>query len=83
MEITIHTGFLPHDDPDASAAFYRDALGFEVRGDVGQGRTRWITAGPAGRPDTSILLAPPASDPGTTEDGRRTITRVMARGTCG
>ncbi len=83
MDITIHTSVLPHDDPDASVAFYRDALGFEVRSDVGQGRMRWITVGPAGQPDTSILLAPPAADPGVTEDEHRTITEMMAKGTYG
>ena len=83
MDITINTCFLPHDDPDASLAFYRDALGFEVRSDVGQGKMRWITVGPAGQPGTSILLAPPATDPGITEDERRTIIEMMAKGTYG
>lgn len=83
MDISIHTSFLPHDDPDASVAFYRDALGFEVRSDVGQGKMRWITVGPVGRPDTSILLAPPAADPGVTEAERRTIAEMMAKGTYG
>ncbi|WP_086831479.1 VOC family protein [Streptomyces sp. NRRL B-24572] len=83
MDITIHTSALPHDDPDASLAFYRDALDFEVRSDVGQGKMRWITVGPAGQPDTSILLAPPAVDPGITEDERRTIAEMMAKGTYG
>ena len=83
MDITIHTSFLPHDDPDASLAFYRDALGFEVRSDVGQGKMRWITVGPVGQPGTSILLAPPAADPGVTEDERRTIAEMMAKGTYG
>ncbi|WP_344456111.1 VOC family protein [Actinocorallia aurantiaca] len=83
MDITIHTSFLPHDDPDASLAFYRDALGFEVRSDVGQGRMRWITVGPVGQPGTSILLAPPAADPGVTEEERRVITEMMAKGTYG
>ncbi|MFF9147869.1 VOC family protein [Streptomyces sp. NPDC055051] len=83
MDITIHTTVLPHEDPDASLAFFRDVLGFEVRGDVGQGRMRWITVGPAGQPGTSILLAPPAVDPGITEDERRTITEMMAKGTYG
>ncbi|MFI6899414.1 VOC family protein [Streptomyces sp. NPDC050256] len=83
MDITIHTSFLPHDDPDASVAFYRDVLGFEVRSDVGQGKMRWITVGPAGQPSTSILLAPPAIDPGITENERRTITEMMAKGTYG
>lgn len=83
MDITIHTSFLPHDDPDASLVFYRDVLGFEVRSDVGQGKMRWITVGPAGQPGTSILLAPPAADPGVTEDERRTIAEMMAKGTYG
>ncbi|HET9828975.1 MAG TPA: VOC family protein [Nocardioidaceae bacterium] len=83
MDITIHTTVLPHDDPDASVAFYRDNLGFEVRTDVGQGRMRWITVGAPEQPDTSILLAPPAADPGITEDERRTIDEMMAKGTYG
>ncbi|MFF1652464.1 VOC family protein [Streptomyces sp. NPDC058255] len=83
MNITIHTASLPHDDPDAALAFYRDALGFEVRSDVGHGRMRWITVGPVDQPGTSILLAPPAADPGVTEDERRTIVEMMAKGTYG
>jgi catechol 2,3-dioxygenase-like lactoylglutathione lyase family enzyme len=83
MDLTIHTTVLPHTDPDASLAFYRDVLGFEVRSDVGQGPMRWIAVGPAGQPDTSILLAPPAVDPGITDDERRTIAEMMAKGTYG
>jgi uncharacterized glyoxalase superfamily protein PhnB len=83
MDITIHTAFLPHDEPEASLAFYRDVLGFEVRSDVGDGKMRWITVGPPGQPDTSILLAPPAADPGITDEERRTIMEMMAKGTYG
>jgi catechol 2,3-dioxygenase-like lactoylglutathione lyase family enzyme len=83
MDITIHTTVLPHDDPDASVAFYRDVLGFEVRTDVGSGTMRWITVGPIDQPGTSILLAPPAADPGVTDDERRTIAEMMAKGTYG
>ena len=83
MDITIYTTSLPHDDPDASLAFYRDVLGFEVRTDVGSGRMRWITVGPPNQPETSILLAPPAIDPGITDDERRTIAEMMAKGTYG
>ncbi|GAB2445882.1 VOC family protein [Streptomyces incanus] len=81
MDITLHASFLPHDDPEASLAFYRDTLGFEVRGDVGHGGMRWITVGPAGQPGTSIVLTPPAADPGVTDDERRMITEMMAKGT--
>ncbi|WP_433573406.1 VOC family protein [Streptomyces sp. CA-251247] len=83
MDITIHASFLPQDDPDAALAFYRDALGFEVRGDVGFDGMRWITVGPVGQPSTSIVLHPPAADPGITDDERRTITEMMAKGTFG
>jgi predicted enzyme related to lactoylglutathione lyase len=79
MKTTIHWTFLPHDDPDASLAFYRDTLGFEVRKDVGYGGMRWITV-PADQPDTSIVLEPPAADPGITDDERRTIVEMMAKG---
>jgi catechol 2,3-dioxygenase-like lactoylglutathione lyase family enzyme len=81
MDITIYASFLPHTDPDASLAFYRDVLGFEVRGDVGDGDMRWITVGPAEQPDTSVVLDPPAADPGITDDERRTISEMMAKGT--
>ncbi|MQS15630.1 VOC family protein [Streptomyces kaniharaensis] len=80
-DIDIHWTFLPHTDPDGSLAFYRDLLGFEVRNDVGQGTMRWITVGPAGRPGTSVVLEPPAMEHGVTEDERRTITEMMAKGT--
>src|SRR3954452_22558922 len=80
MDITIHASFLPHDDPDTALAFYRDTLGFEVRNDVGYGGMRWLTVGPPGQP-TSIVLHPPAADPGITDDERRTIAEMMAKGT--
>jgi predicted enzyme related to lactoylglutathione lyase len=83
MDISIHTTVLPHEDPEASLAFYRDVLGFEVRTDVGSGTMRWITVGPPGQPETSILLAPPGADPGITDDERRTIAEMMAKGTYG
>ena len=81
MSITIYASFLPHIDPDASLAFYRDALGFEVRNDVGYNGMHWITVGPADQPGTSIVLYPPAATPGITDDERRTIAEMMAKGT--
>lgn len=81
MDITIHQSFLPHDDPDASLAFYRDVLGFEVRNDVGYQGMRWITVGPPNQPDTAIVLQPPAAFPGLTDDERRMIAEMMAKGT--
>ncbi|MFF2850153.1 VOC family protein [Streptomyces sp. NPDC058001] len=80
MDITIHYTFLPHTDAEAALGFYRDILGFEVRNDVGYEDMRWITVGPAGQPGTSIVLHPPAADPGITEDERRTILELITKG---
>jgi uncharacterized glyoxalase superfamily protein PhnB len=81
MDITIHTTFLPHTDPEASLGFYRDTLGFEVRKDVGYEDMRWITVGPPGQPQVNVVLTPPGADPGITDEERRTIAEMMAKGT--
>ena len=81
MDITIHASFLPHEDPEASVAFYRDTLGFDVRNDVEYAGMHWIPVGPADQPDTSIVLYPPAATPGITDDERSTIAVMMAKGT--
>jgi uncharacterized glyoxalase superfamily protein PhnB len=83
MDITIHASYLPQDDPDAAMAFYRDTLGFEIRNDVGYNGLRWITVGPADQPAISIVLHPPGVDPGITDEERRTIVEMMAKGTYG
>ena len=80
MDITIHSSFLPHTDPEASLAFYRDVLGFEVRLDVGYEGMRWITVGPPGQPDTAIVLHPPTATPGLTDDEQRTLLELVAKG---
>ncbi|MBY4897233.1 VOC family protein [Cupriavidus sp. AU9028] len=81
MDITIHSTFLPHSDPEASLSFYRDTLDFEVRKDVAFGGNRWITVGPKGKPDTSIVLYPPNATPGVTDEEKRMIAEMMAKGT--
>lgn len=83
MDIKINSAYLPHDDPDASIAFYRDKLGFEIRNDVGYNGLRWLTVGPADQPDTSIVLYPPGAESGLTDEERSTITAMMAKGTFG
>ncbi|WP_249522665.1 VOC family protein [Modestobacter marinus] len=80
MDLTIHHTFLPHTDPEASLAFYRDVLGFEVRNDVGYEDMRWITVGPAGQPQTTIVLHPPAADPTLTDQERSTVLELIAKG---
>ncbi|WP_293699359.1 VOC family protein [uncultured Agrococcus sp.] len=81
MNMKIHSSYLPQTDPDASLAFYRDVLDFEIRNDVGYQGMRWITVGPLGQPDTNIVLYPPEATPGVTDDEKRTIFELIAKGT--
>jgi uncharacterized glyoxalase superfamily protein PhnB len=83
MDIRIHQSYLPHEDHEASLAFYRDTLGFEVRNDVEYDGLHWLTVGPPSQPDTAIVLHPPAADPGITDEERRVISEMMAKGTFG
>jgi catechol 2,3-dioxygenase-like lactoylglutathione lyase family enzyme len=71
MDINIHYAFLPHTD--------RDLLGWELRNDVGYNGMRWLTVGPADQP-VSIVLYPPEAEPGLTDDERRTVAEMMAKG---
>lgn len=80
MDITIHSSFLPHTDPEASLAFYRDVLGFEVRLDVGYEDMRWITVGPEGQPSTAIVLHPPAVGYDVSDDERALLLELIAKG---
>ena len=77
---TIHSSFLPHLDPDASLAFYRDVLGFEVRLDVGYQDMRWITVGPVGQPDTAVVLHPPTVVEDLTDGEKETLLKIIAKG---
>ncbi len=81
MDITLHNAFLPHTDRDTAVAFYCDTLGFDLRNDVGYNGMHWLTVGHPDQPGTSLVLTPPAADPGVTEEERRTITEMMAKGT--
>ena len=80
MDITIHSSFLPHTDPEASLAFYRDVLGFEVRLDVGYEAMRWITVGPPNQPDTAIVLHPAGLGNGLTEEEGVRLVEIVAKG---
>ncbi len=66
MTVTVSTMFIPVNDPDAALGFYRDALGLEVRNDVGSGGLRWVTVGAAGQ-DVDVVLFPPHGGRSQTE----------------
>ena len=80
-DIAISQTYLPHTGKDEAIEFYRDKLGFEVRQEVGYNDLYWITVGPVGQPAVSIVLTPPAVDPGITEDERKVVAEMMAKGT--
>lgn len=80
MTITIHSSFLPHTDAEASLAFYRDVLGFEVPLDVGYDDMRWITVGSAGQPDTAIVLHPVGVGHDVSDDEKQTLLELVAKG---
>lgn len=83
MDVTIHYAFLPHTDADAALGFWCDTLGFELRNDVGYDGLRWLTVGPPNQPGTAIVLHPPAADPGITDEERRVILELIAKGSYG
>jgi catechol 2,3-dioxygenase-like lactoylglutathione lyase family enzyme len=80
MDVKLHHCFLIVDDHDKALAFYRDALGFEVRNDVSYGGMRWVTVGPPSQPDIHIVLEPPAADPGISPSDRALISDLLAKG---
>ena len=56
MNLTLARCFVQVHDPDLALAFYRDALGLELRNDVAQEGFRWITVGAASQPGVEIVL---------------------------
>ena len=83
MDVKLHHCFLSVDDHDKALAFYRDALGFEVRNDVRYAGMRWVTLGPPSQPDINIVLEPPAADPGISPSDREAISDLLAKGILG
>ena len=80
MDVRLDACFLLVDDHDRAIAFYRDALGFEVRHDVRAYGMRWVTIGPPSQPDVNIVLEPPAADPGISPSDRELISDLLAKG---
>ncbi|MEW1909300.1 VOC family protein [Kitasatospora sp. NPDC085895] len=80
MDIKLSQCFIAVDDHDKALAFYRDALGLEVRNDVGFEGMRWVTVGSPTQPDVEIVLEPPLADPNASEADRQTVAELMAKG---
>ncbi|WP_405494780.1 VOC family protein [Streptomyces sp. NBC_00096] len=80
MTIKLAQCFIAVDDHDKALAFYRDALGMEVRNDVAFEGMRWVTVGSPVQPDVEIVLEPPLADPGASPADRRTMAELLAKG---
>ena len=80
MDVRIQDCFLSVDDHDKAIAFYRDALGFEIRNDVSAYGMRWVSMGPPSQPDINIVLEPPAADPGISAEDREALADLLAKG---
>jgi catechol 2,3-dioxygenase-like lactoylglutathione lyase family enzyme len=84
--IKISTAQVWVNDQDEALAFYTEKLGMEVRQDVTlpeMGDFRWLTVGPVGQPDVSIVLmaipGPPVMDADTADE----VRNLMAKGFAG
>ena len=80
MDIKLGQCFIAVDDHDKAIAFYRDALGLEVRNDVGWEGMRWVTVGSPLQPDVDIVLEPPLADPNASAADRQAVAELLAKG---
>jgi predicted enzyme related to lactoylglutathione lyase len=80
MSIEISHCFIAVDDHDKALAFYRDALGFEVRNDVSYEGMRWVTVGSPSQPGVELVLEPPVADPGASSTDKEAAAELLAKG---
>ncbi|MFD9244756.1 VOC family protein [Streptomyces sp. NPDC059556] len=80
MNVKLSQCFIAVDDHDKALAFYRDALGLEVRNDVGFEGMRWVTVGSPAQPDVEIVLEPPLADPNASPADRQAVAELLAKG---
>ena len=80
MDIKLSQCFIAVDDHDKALAFYRDALGLEVRNDVGFEGMRWVTVGAPSQPDVEIVLEPPLAHPNASPADKELMAELLAKG---
>ncbi|GGK38899.1 lyase [Pilimelia terevasa] len=80
MNLTLTYCFVAVDDHEKALAFYRDAVGLEVRNDVGAENMRWVTMGLPGAPHPEIVLEPPAAHPDASPADREALGTLLAKG---
>jgi predicted enzyme related to lactoylglutathione lyase len=80
MDIKLSQCFIAVDDHDKALAFYRDALGLEVRNDVAFEGMRWVTVGSPSQPDAEIVLEPTLADPNASPADKQAMAELLAKG---
>ncbi|MFD9501135.1 VOC family protein [Streptomyces sp. NPDC060035] len=80
MNINLSQCFIAVDDHDKALAFYRDALGLEVRNDVAFEGMRWVTVGSPTQPDVEIVLEPPLANPNASQADKQAMAELLAKG---
>jgi predicted enzyme related to lactoylglutathione lyase len=83
MDLKVRQCFLKVDDHDRAIAFYRDALGFEVRDDVDSNGGRSVTLGLPAQPDIDVVLMHPTAQPGVSAQDADAMRDLLARGLLG
>ena len=86
MSVKIANSQLWVHDQDEALAFYTEKLGMEVRVDVTlpeMGDFRWLTVGPVGQPDFSIVLMAIPGEPVMDADTAEQVKALMAKGFAG
>ena len=78
MDLRLIYTFPEVDDHEAALAFYRDALGFEVRQDVAMEGARWLTVGPESQPELGIVLA--TVGVGRPSEDAQALRELLAKG---
>lgn len=84
--IRIATAQLWVHDQDVALAWYTDKLGMEVRTDVTvpeMGNFRWLTVGPVGQPEMSIVLMAIPGAPMLDDETHKQVQDLMGKGMAG
>ncbi|WP_345761636.1 VOC family protein [Diaminobutyricibacter sp. McL0608] len=81
MTISLQYTNITVNDVDESIAFYRDALGLDVRNDVSSGGHRWVTLGSEEQPELGIVLSDPHA--GRSQADGDTLQELVTKGALG
>jgi catechol 2,3-dioxygenase-like lactoylglutathione lyase family enzyme len=78
MTIALQYCHITVNDVDESVAFYRDALGLDLKNDVASGGFRWVTLGSPAQPGLDIVLSEPHA--GRSKADGDTLQELLTKG---